>query len=395
MLKRKAVRSFKTEVLRYNMQPQMEQQVLDYVTPKMNLARNKSVFEAWRQVFKSELKPLFLQRKRLMAIVADNRKRALIRLLKDNIARDREATAVISARAAQLNLKAKFKYWLNLQVDLGRRLKIARRRLGQSRLRTIFKGIIRGLQNERKERQSEAANEARIRAQVEREEAANTEREEKEGIIETAYLKKIQAFRHKWDIKNLYSLLKKSCMLSLRAKKLDQIRLNQRVRDGFKALADLKRTQEKAKYIQENLAGLKSKLKNKRKQLVLVLLAEAARINHIKEAKVDNLRCRVRLNRTRTSFRGLKQNMITMLIEKSRALEKKLMVGEESLRQNERYNTQTQNDSSHQHVVIASLESALAERQIRVWTEQILARAVEDPQGASRDRDRAVGDSAG
>jgi hypothetical protein len=380
-LKKKALGSIKVLNGKYSLEPLTEETRLVAAIPKLEFNRKKAIFTSWKTLFVKELKPLHNQFKRVKGISEKLKMKQLFNLLKTHRQTLKENEKKLKERTVVHTAKHCLRTWITITNSINSKYKFAAKRLLYRKTRLLFKRFREAVRREVVEREKAQEEERKAKQREDRSLRAVEESSLRELDREQKLIPQAEKFRQKWSLKYLFSLLKEEWEYTCHVKK-ERSHFEEDDRDKAKEKAQwadwAQRNEERERQIEEQIPVFRAKNKQHRKRLVLLLLREAATLHKCIEEKADNLQARVELNTLRRSFRGLKKNLLEELTSKTKAMDKRLFLGEDYLKKSERNNISTINETEHLQTMTKQLEDTLKDRLTRLEEAKRASKQLED-----------------
>lgn len=367
-LKGKAIKSFKGLMNLYYGDPKTDEKIYQVaVVPKIEQKKLSQAWLAWKTIFQSDLRPLYLKRKIIEKNVSSIRKSAILNAWQNSVSENKAKIVKLAAIQEELSLKQKFKYWVKLTRKLQHKQTWISRKLAGLRLKHVFGALCQGVSESIHQRVC-AEEEAKLQPEEKEclRQALESEPSDRSRVKDEA----VEEFRKKWVKKNLFESIKSATFESKSAKgafeRLEEIKVKHSLRESLDNLTSTKKEADIRKHIDDSLPGLKSSFKSHKKQLVLELWREAARMLAHQKFKVDVIQGNTRLNLMRKALRGLKKNKLAMLTDSMRKAEKLMMILQERSRKDALNKVKIANENSFLVNEISVMEQNAAGKHVAI-----------------------------
>lgn len=334
--------------------------------PIVDQKRLQKAWTSWKNIFKSELKPLYLKRRQLETLLASKRKASVLRALRDYTASTKIAHLKIAERRSDSMIRSTMAQWqLSTKESVARNSWISRR-MAYGRLRRAFKGFLGSIRVQQREALVHAIENRRSEATLQ---SASSVLETPNPKITTSTKKEesiVERFRQKWN--------KRATMADPQNSEVSQKIVKQpksdATTDDFQTREDAilmaLRDAELESRLQQGLPSLVHRSKAGRKRLLLALWREASVKSRQIRMKTEIIQNFVKTNMLRRVMRGLKKERLAAILSTIRQNEKASMLQQERSRLDTKHMAMTQHESESITDEISRLTIMLKERQLEL-----------------------------
>ena len=378
-LKKKSLRTFRLVNSRYNVSSVVEAHTLSKVEPILENGKKVRIFTAWKTLFHKELKPQFRVFKTIQAVDQKRMKLELFKILQKNVSNTGKAVEKIKTNSQLFWAHHCLHTWIECWRTIHEKGRFAERRLNYKRKRNIFRSFVKGIRAEKIERSKIVEEERKSRAIVDKEKRIFDAENEREQLREEKWKDRTDTFKKIQSLKRLFSVLKEHWSETTELRGEGELLREVTSKKNRPEWHEWIRTQEERdRSIEENLPLFKVKIQSHRKRLVLQLLLHASVTHKCIEGKADNLKARVQLSTLRRSFRAFKKNLISSLTQQTKALDKRLFLDEDRLRQSDRTSLSTANESEYLESQTKLFEQTLKNRTARLDDARRASKALDE-----------------